>query len=79
MGQMVFIDEDELNQYKMCAKYFEYCMEIADRADNDIYTDREVWLDTGTNAQVTLEILETMYRDLLKKKRKKLAWQRRHS
>ena len=70
MGQMVFIDEDELNEYKKYATYFKYCMEIADRADNIIYPDREIWLDTGTNAQVTLVILETMYADLLKKKRK---------
>lgn len=71
MGQMIFIDEEELNQYKICAKYFEYCAEIADRADKDIYTNREIWLDTGTNAQVTLEILETMYHDLLKKNKKR--------
>lgn len=71
MGQMVFIDEDELNQYKIYAKYFKYCAEIAYRADKDIYTDREIWLDTGTNAQVTLEILETMYCDLLKKNKKR--------
>ena len=68
---MVFIDEDELNQYKICAKYFEYCAEIADRANNIIYPDREIWLDTGTNAQVTLVILETMYADLLLKKKMK--------
>ena len=71
MGQMIFIDEEELNQYKRYAKYFEYCAEIADRADKDIYTNREIWLDTGTNAQVTLEILETMYHDLLKKNKKR--------
>lgn len=71
MGQMIFIDEEELNQYKICAKYFEYCAEIAYRADKDIYTNRKIWLDTGTNAQVTLEILETMYHDLLKKNKKR--------
>ena len=71
MGQMVFIDEDELNEYKRDAMYFKYCMEIADRADKNIYPDREIWLDTGTNAQVTLVILETMYADLLLKKKRK--------
>ena len=71
MGQMVFIDEDELNEYKKYAKYFKYCAEIAERAYNNIYTDREIWLDTGTNAQVTLVILETMYADLLLKKKMK--------
>ena len=76
MGQMVLIDEDELNEYKKDAMYFEYCAEIANRAYNNIYTNREIWLDIGTDAQVTLEILETMYRDLLKKKRKRLKRQR---
>ena len=71
MGQMIFIDEDELNEYKKDAIYFKYCMEIADRANNIIYPNREIWLDTGTNAQVTLVILETMYADLLLKKKMK--------
>lgn len=66
MGQMIFIDEDEYNEFKnytvLGKDYYKMINELRDM----MYPDIDIWIDTGSNHMVNEVFFEKVKEDFKK-------------
>lgn len=69
MGQMVLIDEDELNKLKFDSFWFNQYYLFLNKCDEELYPHIKYWADTGSGAEINLKILSQMKKDLKNSKK----------
>lgn len=69
MGQMIFVNEDEYNEYRGKAKYFELLATELEQAADSLYPEMPYWTDTGNCFDVAEAQLMEMRWELERKRR----------